>query len=101
MLPLEKPELLKRSVKTNFADWWWSGTKTRTSRITATPATCHHTETPLILATRWLPAMFTRAWKARMITKSQNVPEKKSPETPLNRLKLNAPKVTFMNVAQP
>ena len=36
-----------------------------------------------------------------MITKSQNVPEKKSPETPLNRLKLKAPKVTFMNVAQP
>ena len=36
-----------------------------------------------------------------MTTKSQNVPEKKSPETPLKRLKLNAPKVTFMKVAQP
>ena len=93
--------MLNRWVKTNLADAWWSGTKIRTSRITATPMTCHHTEMPLILATRWLPAMFTRAWKARMITKSQNVPEKKSPETPLNRLKLNAPKVTFMNVAQP
>ena len=52
-------------------------------------------------ATRWLPAMFTRAWKARMTTKSQNVPEKKSPETPLKRLTSKAPRVTFMNVAQP
>ena len=69
-----KPELLKRSVKTNSADAWWSGTKIRTSRITATPMTCHHTEMPLMRATRWLPAMFTRAWKARMTTKSQNVP---------------------------
>ena len=46
--------------------------------ITATPMTCHQTEMPLMRATRWLPAMLMSAWKARMIRKSKNVPEKKS-----------------------
>src|SRR4051795_2547698 len=99
--PLEKPELLNRSVKTNFALAWWSGTRIRTPRITATPITCHQTETPLIRATRWLPVMFTRTWNARLMRNSQNVPDRKSPDTPLKRLKLKAPNVKFMNVAQP
>ena len=52
MPPSPKPELLIVSVKTNEKLWWLSGPTTRITRITATPATCHHTEMLLNIATR-------------------------------------------------
>ena len=88
VLPPLKPELLKRSVKTKSSDWCWLGTSTNAARITATPATCHHTETPLMRATKWLPPMFTAAWSARTIKNRKNVPcrnAEASAELPLNR----------------
>jgi len=72
-----------------------------TSTIAAKPSMCHQTEMPLIRATRWLPPMFSAVWTTRMQQNSQNVPDRKSPETPLNQFTLNAPSVKFMNVAQP
>ena len=51
-MPSLKPELLIVSVKTNETLWWSSGPKIRIAMITATPATCHQTDTLLNSATR-------------------------------------------------
>src|SRR5437764_10094153 len=39
-----KPDAFSVFVKTNDADWWWSGTMIKTSTITATPTMCHQAE---------------------------------------------------------
>src|SRR5882672_8433416 len=69
-IPWPKPELLIVLVKTKSALWWWSGTKTSTAMITATPRTCHHTEMPLNRATRCEEKMLSTAWSASRTTKT-------------------------------
>src|SRR3954449_4458486 len=88
---LLKPELLMRSVKTVLKLAWLSGTTTRMPMITATPRTCHHTEMPLNLATRWLPRMLMSTCSARMIanrTKVSRNPCRESPKLSPSRLTL-------------
>ena len=48
--------------------WWW-GRKIRISTMAAAPNTCHHTETLLMMASRWLEKMLTMAAITRMATK--------------------------------
>ena len=41
--------------------------------MTATPATCHQTETPLNSETRWLENTLMSPWTIRMMRNSANV----------------------------
>src|ERR1700682_685292 len=50
-----------------------SGTRNRIRITAAAPATCHHTETLLMTASRWDEKMLIVAEIARMITKIMNV----------------------------
>ena len=52
MPPAPKPELLIVSVNTKSALAWRSGPRIRIATITATPPTCHQTDTLLNRATR-------------------------------------------------
>ena len=66
--PSNRPLLLIVWANTSEKLAWWSGTRNRMTMTAAAPATCHHTETLLMIASRWLEKMFTTAAMARMIT---------------------------------
>ena len=68
--PPSYPELLIRSVNTQLMLWWWSGTTIRISTMSAAPATCHHTDTLLMTARRWLEKMLASAASTRITTNS-------------------------------
>ena len=67
------------------------------STTAAAPKTCHHTDTLLTMARRWLEKMLTTAAIIRMATKNRKI-VLRLPECQL--VKKN-PKVTSRNVAQP
>ena len=68
-----KPELLILSVNTKSKLWWLSGTNARMPMITATPATCTHTDTALTIDSRWVLKMFTTAPTNRITAKITKV----------------------------
>jgi hypothetical protein len=67
--PPKNPVLLTVWVNTDEALAWWLGRKMRMSTTAAAPNTCHHTDTLLMTASRWLEKMLTSAASARMATK--------------------------------
>ena len=87
--------MLNRSVKTNSKLWWLSGTNSRISTTAAAPTTCHHTETFWRTSMMAWPKMLIAPCRARMITNRMNVLPR------LTSMPNSAPKVRFMNVAQP
>src|SRR6478735_9091694 len=69
--PSAQPDPLNLSVKTWDTLRCWSGTMISTSTSTVAPTTCHHTETLLMSASRWLEKMLTTVMKARITTKKR------------------------------
>jgi len=51
---------------------WWLGTNTSSTTITATPRTCHHTEMPLKIDTRWPEKTLIRPCRIRIKMNSAN-----------------------------
>src|SRR5215212_10468726 len=72
-MPIPKPELLMRSVKTKSALWWWSGTTISTPMMITTPTQCQNTEMLLNSATRCDEKMLIMACKARITTKTMKI----------------------------
>lgn len=96
--PPNMPLLLIVLAKTSEKLAWWLGTKIRMPMTAAAPKTCHHTETLLMIASRWLEKMLISAEMPRMATKMTNVRVRLYPAS---QSALRVPKVRSMNVAQP
>ena len=97
VFPPKKPVLLTVEVKTIEALAWWWGRKIRMSTIAAAPNTCHHTETLLTRASRWLEKMLIMAAMTRMPMKNRKMVSR-LPECQLVEKK---PRVRSRKVAQP
>src|SRR5664280_1658604 len=88
VLPPKKPVLFTVEVKTMEALAWWFGRKMRIRTTAAAPNTCHHTDTLLMMASRWLEKMFTSAASTMMMTKYMKTVSR-LPATWLGQKKVN------------
>src|ERR1700712_5031210 len=70
--PENMPVLLMVCANTSWKLAWWAGTRNRMRMTAAGPATCHHTETLLITASRWDEKMLITAAITRMIKNMMN-----------------------------
>src|SRR4051812_26133683 len=70
--PENMPVLLMVLAKTSCRLAWCAGTRNRIRMTAAAPNTCHHTETLLITASRWLEKMLITAAMIRMIRNMTN-----------------------------
>src|SRR5689334_4840080 len=96
--PSAKPELLIRSVKTKLNDWWVLGRTISRTTTMAAPATCHHTEMLLMIASRWLLKMLASAASTMIATNSTKIvfrPENSAHD------ELSVSRVRSRNVAAP
>src|SRR6478736_3463388 len=71
--PSDHPDPLNLSVKTWLMLRCWSGTKISTPMSTAAPTTCHHTDTLLSSARRWLEKMLISVISARITMKKMKI----------------------------
>src|ERR1700694_757440 len=71
--PPNMPLLLMVLANTSEKLAWRVGIRNRPGSTAAAPATCHHTETLLMMASRWLEKMLMIAEIARMITNRMKV----------------------------